>query len=961
MATLIRSPHLAKIWTEVEILVLGSTTAAVSAALAVHRSGRKVAILADKTYFGEDLAGALHLWPEEARDCPHPLISGAYAHAGSGTARPAALKRYLEKQLLSAGIPFLFACRPVGLLYSAGGVLGGVLAAARTSLFSIRCESVIDATPNGLAGRMAGLQTVARPDRPTSIRWRVFADAVPATWAGRIRELTPSYKQDLKDGQRIYRAFELEIDRLLIEEDVRASSHLARSLLIDESVWVTADSFIDAPPDVFSGIPLVHSLESLGEDVLQPCPSLWIANQQVPMAMESISHAPNFLSHLGERVGRQAAASLSSRAKSKAAGCFELKSGGEENGVDFGFSEVFLRGGADSVEWAEWSFPDWGEFEVVVAGGGTAGAPAAIAAARSGAHTLCLEGAHCFGGVGTLGLISSYWFGNKTGFTERLNEEVSRHDSLSLSKNGNLWHPVVKSAIYHQLFKEAGGTGWLESHAFGVQMTGNRPAGVLVSTPYGCGWVRAAKFVDATGNADLAAAAGASCRLMDGRHAAVQGTGISSRVCPSVLHQNSDHTFVEENDPVGMTSAHVQAREKYPEDFETMPFINSRERRQIHGDVEISPLDILSGRTFPDTIFTAKSNFDTHGFIVHPVFMVVPPDHKPLAAHVPLRCMLPKGLEGLLVTGLGMSAHRDALPVIRMQADVQNQGYAAGLLAARCALNGEDFRTVDLRAFQQDLVNEGILTIETAVQEDSFPMSNEAVAAAAAGSLSDVKTVAILFAHPDLACEGLVERMRSDRDAKNRDHAALILGLQGRKDAADFLATRLEAAVWDEGWDYRGMGQFGASMSCLDAIIIALGRCGESHHALPLVRLANALNETASFSHCRALALATASLKAANLTRSLLRLLDLPGFGGHAFLRTGDMLADSDGDPISTRSRNLALRELYVARGVFLGGDPDGRGRAVLNTYVSDLRGHFARHAAAVLNPMESLESTDLA
>ena len=36
-----------------------------------------------------------------------------------------------------------------------------------------------------------------------------------------------------------------------------------------------------------------------------------------------------------------------------------------------------------------------------------------------------------------------------------------------------------------------------------------------------------------------------------------------------------------------------------------------------------------------------------------------------------------------LVVGLGCSTERDAMTLVRMQADMQNQGYAAGYAAAR--------------------------------------------------------------------------------------------------------------------------------------------------------------------------------------------------------------------------------------------------------------------------------------
>ncbi len=50
-----------------------------------------------------------------------------------------------------------------------------------------------------------------------------------------------------------------------------------------------------------------------------------------------------------------------------------------------------------------------------------------------------------------------------------------------------------------------------------------------------------------------------------------------------------------------------------------------------------------------------------------------------------------------------------------------------------------------------------------------------------------------------------------------------------------------------------------------------------------------------------------------------------------------------------TASRNRSLRELVLARALFRCGDSAGAGRAVLESYARDLRGHYSRHARAVL------------
>ena len=52
----------------------------------------------------------------------------------------------------------------------------------------------------------------------------------------------------------------------------------------------------------------------------------------------------------------------------------------------------------------------------------------------------------------------------------------------------------------------------------------------------------------------------------------------------------------------------------------------------------------------------------------------------------------------------------------------------------------------------------------------------------------------------------------------------------------------------------------------------------------------------------------------------------------------------------TTTPRAQAMRELFLARALYRCGDnKEGLGRRVLQEYTRDLRGHFARHARAVL------------
>jgi hypothetical protein len=919
---------------DVDVLVVGAGVGAVTSALSSRLENRSVALAGDQPYFGDDLAGRLNLWADRI-DRRDPILQRAFSSSGSAgaPARPVVLKSVLEEALIEAGVYFLFMVRPVAVLRDREGMIGGVVFAARTALFAITCRTVIDATTQGLVGLLAGVPLQSAEAATRHLSWTVIGKEAPAAWPGTVEKLSSVHTLEAKDGKKQeLHAFQLG---LVLGSDAglpASSGHQLRSHLVEDVISFAAEHPVD---------PIRRTW--VGGRGYEAEPGLFLLGRVLPQLSEREFLDPGHLAVLGREVGALA----SKTADRKFSQPLTAHTHGE-TACEARFGSAFLRGEVGRLELTALRFPSLGAYEVVVAGGGTGGAPAGIAAAREGARTLVIESQHGLGGVGTVGMICSYWFGNKVGFTAELNNLLGTHDSLSSAKKGNMWNPVAKSGLYHRLLQQAGGTAWLNSQIFGVRKEGHRVVGVLVSTPFGCGWVDAGCVVDATGNADVAAAAGAPCRLIDERHVAVQGTGISPLAHPGILHQNSDHTFIEENDPEGLTLARVHARRKYPDQFDTSSLVDSRERRQILGDLEVSPLDLLAGRTFPDTVFTARSNFDTHGFIIHPVFMISPPQHQPFEAHVPFRCMLPRGIERVLVTGLGMSAHRDALPVVRMQADVQNQGYVAGLAAVEAIRRGCDLRELDIRALQGRLVERGILAADVPEHRDSFPLDSSRVLAATENPM-EVQNVAILLAHPGESRAALLGILRGAGEESLKEQAALILGFQGSSEAVLYLAEWLEKHEWDEGWNYRGMGQFGPSMSRMDAVLTALVRCG-NRSVVPIVAARiRQLGSGAEFSHCRAVALLAPILDDPVLADALLGLLKKPGMQGHYQRDAREALARLDNSSIETESRNLALRELYLARGLFLCGDPEGLASGILREYARDIRGHFALHARSVL------------
>jgi hypothetical protein len=460
-------------------------------------------------------------------------------------------------------------------------------------------------------------------------------------------------------------------------------------------------------------------------------------------------------------------------------------------------------------------------------------------------------------------------------------------------------------------------------------------------------------MIDCSGAADVAAAAGAPTRVIGGEHVAIQGTGLAAME-PGRDYYNTDHNFCDDTDVFDTTAFLVSTKLKFRDHFDAGQLVDSRERRQIIGDIELGPSDFLSQRRYPDTICVASSNFDSHGFTVHPVFMCCPPDKKRLWADVPFRALLPQGLERVLVTGLGVSAHRDALPVIRMQSDVQNQGYAAGYAAAVAALTDTDLRDLDMRAIQRHLVDLAILPERALTDEDTFPVDDETLQTACTEDVHTLKGLAVIFAEPARALPVLRERFQASHEDADALHLATVLALLGDDSGEEVLRIHIRHSDWDAGWNYTGMGQFGMSLSPLDVRLMALGKVGDAGAWPVILDKIGTLPNDPEFSHCRAVVEACEALYARHPSEmvgpKLASILFYPGMTGHAHTTLQTVQAAVSDDPVDTVPRNNALRELHLARGLYRCGDDTGRGESVLREYANDLRAHFARHARAVLS-----------
>ncbi len=133
--------------------------------------------------------------------------------------------------------------------------------------------------------------------------------------------------------------------------------------------------------------------------------------------------------------------------------------------------------------------------------------------------------------------------------------------------------------------------------------------------------------------------------------------------------------------------------------------VGVRETRRILGDYQLTADDVLAARKFDDAIARGAYPIDIHNpGGAGTVLQRLPPGE---AYDIPLRCLLPRGIDGLLVAGRCLSGTHEALSSYRVMPIVMATGQAAGVCAALAARQGLAPRKVGVHRVQRELVRQG--------------------------------------------------------------------------------------------------------------------------------------------------------------------------------------------------------------------------------------------------------------
>ncbi len=423
------------------------------------------------------------------------------------------------------------------------------------------------------------------------------------------------------------------------------------------------------------------------------------------------------------------------------------------------------------------------EYEVVVLGGGPAGIAAAAAAAGHGRKTLLVERYGFLGGMGTAAGVTNFCglYANVHGEIRQVvhgiaDELLARIDRLGGLNTPHLVFGKTKAQAYDTPAYKCAADDLLLAkgsevlfHALGVGVLMDRDAitALLVETKSGRCALLGRIFIDCSGDADLAAWAGAPFELGDGIGNMLYPTtmfrvngvdpaaaGEAWKLIPNLMEdaerrgerfprkgaivrpqknpvewrvnvtqiKTRNGKAIDGTDAGELSTGEIEGRRQALAFFEFLrraapgfgdayivdipPQIGIRETRRITGRYQLTGADVTACASFPDSIGVNGWPIENH--VAGDVLWQWPPIPQSRGFnHLPYRMLLPVGVRNLLVAGRCASMTHDGQSAARVSGGCFVMGQAAGTAAHLALASGRDVAEIAVHHLQAILEQDG--------------------------------------------------------------------------------------------------------------------------------------------------------------------------------------------------------------------------------------------------------------
>ena len=372
--------------------------------------------------------------------------------------------------------------------------------------------------------------------------------------------------------------------------------------------------------------------------------------------------------------------------------------------------------------------------DVLVVGGGPAGVVAAIAAKRAGVKVTLVERYGHLGGLWTGGLVllvlGHIVQGGKQvcqGIGEEILQRLDKLDGAIIDRRPGVNPTVDAEAVKYvmvEMIEEAGVNIFL--HCWGVEaiVNGDAVQGVVFESKSGRQAILAKVVVDATGDGDIFASAGAEFEHRSHNIGLVYRIGNLDRVDSSKAQDSPTPKRIGAPTPVpgvnwvnlhgpeadGLDVAtltrmelnhrkyiwsHIQKTRRmlgYEKVYlmETAPQLGVRITRVLHGLAAVKFDDLKAETKFPDVVGVGGSENGDHG-----------------PWQIPYGALVPTKIDNVLAAGRCICAEIRMADLVRLIPNCFVTGHAAGVAAAMAVQEGRRPRDVDVAKVQKILMEQG--------------------------------------------------------------------------------------------------------------------------------------------------------------------------------------------------------------------------------------------------------------
>ena len=413
---------------------------------------------------------------------------------------------------------------------------------------------------------------------------------------------------------------------------------------------------------------------------------------------------------------------------------------------------------------------DCKHYDIIVIGGGFAGTAAAIAAARQGRRVRLIEKYNCLGGAAAFDLVNPFmrYWDFAEGRTKKIMlscglfaEIVERIEELG-GFRGNTrqtFNEEILKLVLNRMALESGVELLFGTTLVGAEREGDTIRAITVSGVGGTYTLTADRYIDATGDANLAMFAGFDYRISRESDGLCQPMTLCFRlgnvdmekyrackpqitplyqqlraegkirnpredvlvfntVTDGILHFNTTRVVkLNPTDAEDVTRAEIMAREQV---FEMIGFLREhfeafrdcvllstgmqigvRESRMIVGEYTLTQEDLLACTRFPDSVAVCNYDIDIHSPDGAGTSHYYFPDGQYYT--IPYRIMVPQNAANLLVTGRCVSATHEAQASLRIMPTVATLGEAAGIAAAISCESGKGVGEIDIDLLRDTL------------------------------------------------------------------------------------------------------------------------------------------------------------------------------------------------------------------------------------------------------------------